>query len=147
MQLYNSHMMNNKQRFRKSFLYGLLTAIACAFLVSYLTLLTTQLAHISFPILYLFSGYAIAQAIQKAGGGISKQYSYLGAGLAIFSILFSEIFYYMGFDILLHPQIWLIAIKAVFQIWFSFSSNSIISIVFMVWGVYIAYTNSDISRN
>lgn len=146
MQIYNSHLMNNKQRFWKSFLYGLIVALACAFLVSFLTEVTSQLAHISFPILYLFTGYAIAKAINKAGGGISKQYSYMGAGLAIFSMIFSELFYYMGYDIIIQPQLWISAFKALFQIWFSFSSNSIISIVFMIWGVYIAYTNSDFSR-
>lgn len=147
MKIYNTHMMNNKQRFWKSFMYGLITAVACAFLVAYLNEFTAQLAHLSFPILYLFTGYAIAQSIHKAGGGISKQYSYLGAVLTIFSIIFSEIFYYMGYDILIHPQLWISAIQSIFHIWFSFTSSSILSIVFMIWGVYIAYTNSVFSRN
>ncbi len=147
MQIYNSHFMNNKQRMIKAALYGLLCAIGCAVVSTYLTQLTAQMLHITFPILYVVSGYLIAQAIHKAGGGIGVKYSYLGAGLTVFSILLSEIFAFGGFDILVHPQLWSITIQIMFRSWFAFSGNSILTLFFMAWGIYTGYSESNISNN
>lgn len=147
MQIYHSNFMNNKQRMIKSAVYGFLCAIACAVVCTYITELTAQLFHITFPILYVVSGYAIATAIHKAGGGISVKYSYLGAGLSVFSILLSEMFAFGGYDILLHPQLWGITLKIMFQSWFAFSGNSLLTLFFMAWGIYTGYTESNISNS
>ena len=136
MQIYNSHFMNNKERFLKSALYSFLCAIGCAVVFNYITQLSGQLLHITFPILYVVSGYLIAKSIHKAGGGIGRQYSYLGCGMTIFSILLAEMFAFGGYDILVHPQAW-----------FSFSGNSILTLFFIAWGVYTGYHESDIANN
>lgn len=142
MQIYNAHLMNNKQRFWKSFLYGFLTAIACSIVFS----LFVSLTSIRFSIFYLLTGFAIAKAINKAGGGIGKKYSYMGAGLTAFSIVFTELFMYTGYDILLKPQLWYDGIRFVLNVWSSMNGTNIISVFFMVWGIYIGYTNSDIAN-
>lgn len=147
MQIYNSHFMNNKQRFWKAVLYAFVCAVGCAIVFTYITQLTGQLLHITFPILYVVSGYFIAKAIHQAGGGIGKEYSYLGAGMTVFSILLSEMFAFGGYDILVHPQLWGITLRIMFQAWFSFSGNSILTLFFIAWGVYTGYHESDISNN
>lgn len=141
----NFHYMNNKQRYLKAFLYGLLTAIISGIVVAYLNQLTAALAHISFPIVYLASGYAIAKAIHQAGGGIDKSYAYLGAGLTVFSILISEMCYYMGYAILLHPLDWIPALKMIFALYLQI--NQIISLLFMIFAVYIGYHESVIGQH
>lgn len=147
MQIYNSQFMNNKQRFLKSAAYAFLCAIGCAIVFTYITQLSGQLLHITFPILYVVSGYLIAKAIHHAGGGIGRKYSYLGAGFTIFSILLSEMFAFGGYDILVHPQAWTFTFRIMFQSWFSFSGNSILTLFFIVWGIYTGYHESDISNN
>ncbi len=147
MQIYNSHFMNNKERFLKSALYSFLCAIGCAVVFNYITQLSGQLLHITFPILYVVSGYLIAKSIHKAGGGIGRQYSYLGCGMTIFSILLAEMFAFGGYDILVHPQLWGITLRVMFQAWFSFSGNSILTLFFIAWGIYTGYHESDIANN
>lgn len=141
-----THFMNNKQRFQKAFLYGLLTAIVSGIVVAYLNEMTATLAHISFPILYPISAYAIAQAIHKAGGGISKNYAYLGMGLTIFSILISEMCTYMGYDVLIRPWDWITALRLIGYVNLQFQGTSIISIFFMILAVYVGYHESDITQ-
>lgn len=140
------HFMNHKQRFLKAFLYGFLAALLSGIVVAYLNQLTSALAHITFPIVYLGSAYIIAQAIHKAGGGINKNYAYLGAGLTIFSILISEMCIYMGYDILIHPWDWFAALKLVGYINLQFQAGNIISLLFMILAVYVGYNESDISH-
>lgn len=147
MQIYNSQFLNNKQRMIKSAVYGAICSIACAIVSTYITELTAQLLHITFPILYVVSGYLIAKAIHKAGGGIGKKYSYLGAGLTVFCILLSEMFAFGGYDIIVHPQLWGITFRIMFQSWFAFSGSSILTLFFMAWGIYTGYDESNISNN
>lgn len=142
MQIYNSHLMNSKQRFWKSFLYGFLAAIACAVVFS----LFVSVTSIRFSVFYLLTGLAIAKAINKAGGGIGKKYSYMGAGLTAFSIIFTELFMYTGYGILSQPQLWFSGIRLVLNIWSSLNGTNILSVFFMIWGIYLAYTNSDIAN-
>jgi len=146
MEIYNSHLLNNKQRFRKALLYALAASIGCAFICSFIHRLTTQMAGIMFPILYVISGYAVAKAIQKAGGGIGKKYAYMGAGFTVLSILLSELFYFAGYNILLHPQYWELGFRLVFAHIFQFQGTNILTLVFIVWGVYAGYKESDITN-
>ena len=44
-----SHFMNNKQRFLKALLYGLLAAVVSGIVVGYLNQLTAALVNASFP--------------------------------------------------------------------------------------------------
>jgi len=139
--------MNNKQRFRKAFAYGLACAFACAIVCTYITELTAELFHITFPVLYLASGYLIAKAIQKAGGGIGVKYAYLGGGLTLFSIILSEMFAFGGYDIIVHPQLWGTTVQIMIQTWFSFQGSSILTLFFMIWGIYVGYSEADISNH
>lgn len=143
MNIYNLHTRNNSRRFWKSALYGLITGIACAVLFSEFVKLT----HITFMFFYLLSGYAIAYSIQKAGGGLNVTYSYLGAGLTIFSLLLTHLFIMFGYDILTMPQTWLPCLEQMLKSLFSYSGNSIITLGFMAAGTYIAYHYSNISNN
>lgn len=144
--MHTPRFMNNKQRFQKAFLYGLITAIVSGMVVAYLNQLTATLIQMSFPILYLLSAYVIATAIHKAGGGISKNYSYLGAGLTVLSLLISEMCTYMGYDIIIRPMDWIPALRLVGYLTFQFDTNSLISIIFIILAVYIGYNESDISH-
>lgn len=145
MQIYNSHLLNNKQRFWKALVYGLLACVACAFALSYLLKLTTQLANLVFTALYLVPGYLIPKAIHKAGGGIGKKYAFMGAGLTLFSILLTDLFYFTGYDILLQPQLWGTAVRLVVISRLNLENLGILTLFFIVSSVFLAYRESDIT--
>ena len=142
-----SHFMNNKERFLKALLYGLLAAVVCGIVVGYLNQLTAALVNASFPILYPISAYIIAKAIHKAGGGINKDYAYMGAALTVFSMIISEMCTYVGFAVLIHPLDWIPALKLVCYLNFQFQGTGLISWLFMILAVYVGYNESDISHH
>ncbi len=148
MQIYNSHLLNNKWRFWKAFLYGFIAALLSAIALSYIMNLTAQLANMIFTALYLLPGYLIPKAIHKAGGGIGKKYAYMGAGLTFFAILLSDMFLYASYGIVCEPQIWPMIIRSVITNWFQFQNMGILTLFFIGASIYLAYHESDItSRN
>lgn len=139
MQIYNAKFMNNKQRFYRAILFGILTAIGCSLIFSAFVSTT----HIRFSIFYLLTGYFIAKVINETSHGIGKKYSYLGAGLTFFSAVLTEIFIYLGYSILFEPQLWGMGIRFVLSVWSQMNASNLMTIFFMVWGIYIAYTSSN----
>ena len=131
--------------FWKAFTYGLLASIACALALSYLLHVTTHLANLVFTAFYLIPGYLIPKAIHRAGGGIGKKYAYMGAGLTFLSLLLTDLFFLMGYDILLHPQVWGVAIRLVVTNWFQLENMGILTLFFMASSIYLAYRDSDIT--
>lgn len=140
--IYNSKLMNNKQRFNKAILYGLLAAIGCSIVFS----LIVKVTNFSFSIFYLLTGYIISKTISDVGRGVQVKFSYLGAGLTILSIILTELFIYTDYSILFQPSYWLPGIKMVLTIWSNFNTNSIITVFFQVWAVYIGYSNSSLAN-
>lgn len=142
MRIYNLKGKNNKERFYYSILYSTLTALSCAILIS----LITDILNIKFSILYLVSAYLISSAIHKAGGGFGIKYSYMGAIVTTLSIVFAELFTHFGIQILIHPQLWLTGIRSLVEIYTISSFRAVLPIFFMVWSIYIGYTNSNIEN-
>lgn len=140
-QIYNSHLLNNKQRFIQAVIFGTLTAIACAIAVS---LFAKTLGFI-FTILYLATGFLISKVIMNTGRGVQKKFCILGAVLTLFSILLAELFIYAGYDILLYPNLWIQAFINIFKSWARLETSSMLSIVFQLFAIYIGYTNSSIA--
>ena len=143
MKIYNLNTRNSNQRFYKSILYGLLTGIVCAVLFSEFVKLT----NITFTFFYLITGYAIAQSIQKAGGGLGVKYSYLGAALTAFSFLLTQLFIYFGYELLTMPQTWLDCLIFVLKDLVSMNGHALITLVLMAFGIYIGFTYSNITKD
>lgn len=147
MQIYNAHLLNNKRRFWKAVVYGLLAALGCAFVISYLMRLTADQMNMIFTILYFIPGYLIPKAIHKAGGGIGKKYAYLGAILTFLSLLLCDFFLLAGYQVLFQPQIWPVTLRMVFNFRFALNLNSLLSLLCIAFSIAIAYRESDITAN
>lgn len=141
-EIYNSHMLNNKQRFYKSILFGILAALGCAVVFS----LFVRMTNIQFFIFYVLTGYVVSKVITETGRGVGKKFAFLGAGLTFLSIVFTEIFIYLGYDILLQPNYWFSGIRLVLNLWSNLNSHNLMTVFFMAWGVYIGYSNSSIAN-
>lgn len=141
LKIYNTKFLNSTQRFYKSILFGVLAAIGCSIIFS----LFVKLTNFRFSIFYLLTGYLIAKIILDVGKGVHKKFSYLGAGLTIFSILLTELFIYTDYSIIIRPDLWISGIRSVLMIWSHFNSNSIITVFLQVWAVYIGYSNSSLA--
>lgn len=141
LKIYNTKFLNSTQRFYKSIIFGILVAIGCSIIFS----LFVKLTNIRLSFFYLITGYLIAKTVMDVGKGVHKKFSYLGAALTIFSILLTELFIYTGYAIILRPDLWFSGFRTVLMIWSNFNTNSIITIFFQVWAVYIGYSSSSLA--
>ncbi|MEG0022483.1 MAG: hypothetical protein RSC93_06150 [Erysipelotrichaceae bacterium] len=141
-QVFNTKLLNSKQRFYYGFFFGFLASIGCAVLYA----VFENTLHIRFSILYAAMGYAISMVIQKYGRGVQKKYSIMGACLTAFSIILSMIFIYSPyeFNILFHPAMWSVSIQMIMSIYFNLTTNTILMILFQGVGIYIGYVNSRV---
>lgn len=140
MQIYNSHLLNNKQRFQKAILFSFLAAIGCAIVFS----LFVQFTRITFSIYYIATGYIIAKVINETGHGVGKKFAILGAGMTIFSFILTEMLIIAGFEIITMPQYWPQMARLVINSWSSFGYHNIMTLLFMFGGALTAYNNSSI---
>lgn len=138
--IYNSHLLNNKQRFRKALIFSLFASIACS--VGFALLV--KFTHITFSIYYVITGYIIAKVISDVGHGVGNKYRYLGVVMTILSFILTEIFVIAGLEIILHPDMWIIAIKIVLSSWVNLSFNTLITLLFMAAGIFTAFNQSSI---
>lgn len=141
-QVFNTKLLTNKQRFYQGLLFGFLASVGCA--IAYA--LFVELFHISFSILFLAFGYAISTVIQKFGRGVQQKYSIMGAIFTTFSLILAQMFVLnpYGIGIILHPDLYVPVLELIFTQYSSLSTNSILSLAFQAFSIYIAYVNSRI---
>ncbi|MDE6475477.1 MAG: hypothetical protein K2L08_01305 [Erysipelotrichaceae bacterium] len=136
----NTHFLNNRQRLWRGIIFGSLTAILCAILLTWITLMT----HTKFSILYLLVGVIIAYSIRFFGKGVTIQFSILGGILTFLSILLTEIFIMHGFSILLYPSAYISAIMNVISSIVS-GPSSFILLFFQIVAISIGFKESRVS--
>lgn len=138
--VYNKRAVTRQERFQKALIYGILATI----LITIIYGLFTRFLHIEFSIVYLFVGYSIGAIIQKYGRGVQIQFSILAACLAAFCFIFGDMIAWFGFEVLLAPTFWPFAIQVILANYFNLGINSLLSLLFRVGGVYLAYSNARI---
>ena len=139
MKVYNTNLLNNKQRFSIAFLVGIICAIICAFLYA---LIESMLSwHI--PLLYVAMAYTVSSAIKKYGRGVQPKFSAMGVGCFILSVVLGYLFYYtmtLGFAFDLIPFYFKMMIRTIA----TFDIRGIIEMLCFAYAVYLAYYNSRI---
>lgn len=138
--VYNKRAVTRQERFQKALVYGIIFTL----LITLLYGLFTHFLHIEFSIVYLFVGYLIGAVIQKYGRGVQIQFSILAAFLAVFCFLFGDMIAWFGLDVLFAPTFWSVALQAILSNYFNLNINSLLSLLFRVGGVYLAYSNARI---
>ncbi|MDD6466929.1 MAG: hypothetical protein PUF50_01970 [Erysipelotrichaceae bacterium] len=139
--IYNKNALTRNERFQNALLVGILVTVAftvlygilCSFLV------------LELQLLYLAFGYGIGMAIQKAGRGVQPRFAILAAVCAFFCFFIGDLLCYFGFGILTNPSMWPIAIRFLIQIWLNVDLSSILSLLFRISGIYLAYQSARIA--
>lgn len=135
--IYNSFKLNSNQRFLNALLYGIPTALGLGIAYGYIS----RILPITFSIVYVGIGYLIGMVIQKFGRGVQVKFSILGAVLAGFAFVLSDVVRYFGLS--LNPIILYQAILIITQVYLG-SINGLINLLFFAWGIVTAYNKSRI---
>lgn len=139
--LFNTSALTSKQRFTRAIIAGIVASIGIAIIYG----MFTRLIRIQSSLLLVGVGYLIGMVIVKAGRGVQKKFSILGALCCVLSILIADMITIFGFGILFEVGVWPMAIVRVLQSLLLPSFSGILGILFRVGAVGVAYQNSRIS--
>ncbi len=139
MKVYNTNLLNNKQRFPIAIGVGIVSAIVCAFGFALFESMIRW--HIS--LLYVVMAYAISSAIKYFGKGVQPKFSILGVACFLLSLVLGFIFYYSmlgGFSFELLPYYLSMMMRSITRI----SINGIFEMLCIAYSIYLAFYNSRI---
>lgn len=139
-QIYNKRALTRNERFINALLAGIATTIGLTIAYG----LFSTLLRFEFQVVYLGLGYVIGMAIQKAGRGVQIQFSILGAVLAVICFIFGDMISIFGFSVFTNLDFFFLAFRVTLQSLLSVNVSSLLSLLFRVGGVYLAYTTSRI---
>lgn len=139
MKLFNPNYLRNKQRFPAAIIAGILSALGCAILYYFITLVLG----VQISLLYIAAGYGIAYAIKTFGRGIDNKFSILAIICTLLFVLLAHILVtasMFGF------QLSLIAfyLQSFFVQFNNFDVHTIMEIMCIAYSCYIAYYYSKI---
>ena len=144
MKIYNVDALNRNSRFLRALGAGLAAAVvlglACGSLIAALRM--------EAAVLYIAVGWAVGEAIKKAGHGVGTKFCVLGAVMTLLSIMISDTIMFTGlggfFQILVHPSMWMSMIRTLLAMNLSLNISRILGLLFRICGVYYGYSNSEI---
>ena len=142
-QVFNKGALTCNQRMARAVLFGTLASIGLCVVYG----LVSSLMHIEFSYAFVAIGYAIGMVIQKMGRGVQIQFSILGAVLAALTFIFADLIAWFGFSIFLSVDGLLFGLRAWASMMLDFSAGGVsglLSLLFRVFGVVVAYQNSRI---
>ncbi len=140
LKVFNTNSLGQNERFLKAVLFG----IPLSLILSILFAIIQRLLRIRFSLLYLGLGYLIAYVLRKYGRGVQPKFAFLGLALTFSAMLLGDIFTLTGFMILSNPSIFVDAIIITLNSWISININNLLTLLFRVYSLYIAYTSSRI---
>lgn len=132
--VYNKRAVTRQQRFQNALVFG----IAATIVITLAYGLLSYLLHVELSVVYLAAGYAIGYVIQKYGRGVQAQFSILAAVLAGCCFIFGDMISIAGFNVALWPFALQLALGNLL------SAGSIISLLFRIGGVLIAYQTARV---
>ena len=133
--IFNTNAITRKQRFNRALICGIIASVVLGIVYGVLS----SLIHIEFSIVYLAIGYAIAKVVLEYGKGVQPRFSILAAVLCVVSIFIGDIISMFGFEILFVPQLYGVVLMTYLHSLLSVNVSSLLSLLFRVGGVYIAY--------
>ncbi|NLA78386.1 MAG: hypothetical protein GX845_02390 [Erysipelothrix sp.] len=140
MKIFNSSALSQNERFLKALTIGILLSIG---LIVFSAAIQMFLS-IRTSIIYLISSLVLTYVLKKVGRGVQIRFAILGAVLMFIIILLSDIFTLFGFQVIVHPGLFLYAMKTVIATWLMVDIGSLISLLLKVYAIHYAYINSRI---
>ena len=139
LKIYNKQALTRNERFIRAVGYGVGATIGLTILYG----LISQFLMFEFSVVYLAFGYAIGTVIRKYGRGVQVRFSVLAAVLAVFCFLFGDMIAYFGFGVFtMGFQFFMMAFRITLQGLIGTSINGLLSLMFRIGGIYLAYTTS-----
>ena len=129
MDIFNTKILNNRQRWNRAFIYAigatLISIFACAIIQMFL---------IRSSFVYLAAAYFISWIILESGQGVQKKFSILAAVCVVVTILLSDILFYILLGV--SP---IAAIYLTFTNMLSVNLNNLLSLFIKAYAIYLAY--------
>ena len=140
MKVYNTSTLNNKQRFVKAIIVGIMAPIACAFAYG----IVDYLLPLHVPLLYVAMAFAIAYAIQRFGHGVQLRFSILAIACFVLSLILGYFVYYTFLFEEFHFYYITYYLMMFFNRITSFSLSGLMEWACIAYSCYIAYYFSRI---
>jgi len=131
----NTNSLSQKQRFMQAIVFGTLGTIG---LTLFYILLHQVLFVVTFDLLYVAFGYAIAWIVMKTGRGVKQRFSILAAVLCVLMIYFGDAIVLQGFQFSF-GLLWM-SLMALFQ----YYGANLIGSAFRIAAIYLAYKHSRV---
>lgn len=139
--IYNTSAISNKHRFYQAVAAGLIAAIVIGIFYG----LFMSMIHLQSSLLFILVGYAISMVILKVGRGVQNKFAVLGAICTIIAIIIADLIMLYGLPILVMPQLWTKGFIYLLHYYLTPGINSIISVIFRLAAIGVAYQYSRIS--
>ena len=139
MKVYNTNLLNNKQRFPIAIIAGVVSAIACAFGFALFEKMVGW--HIS--LLYVAMAYGISSAIKYYGKGVQPKFSIIGVVCFVLSVVLGFLFYYSmvaGFSFAMLPYYFSMMVRSITTL----TPSGIFEMLCLAYSIYLAFYNSRI---
>ena len=135
--VFNTHALTSNQRFNRAILVGVVTALVGAVVYG-------LFLHF-FAILYVGLGWAIGTVIKKYGRGVQPKFSYLAAGLTVFSILLADLIGVAGLGILFQPVLAIqVLVSVILPAYVVTNPSVLLGTLFRGIAVYFAFVNARV---
>lgn len=139
LKVFNTQILNNKQRFLRAILFGILTTLLCiaayAIIVRFLGLTSS--------LLFVAGGFCIGFVIGETGHGVQMKFSILAAICTVCMILLGELFAWFGLSAL-NPSVFFQGLLFVIQDTLAISVNNLLSLLFKASAISIAMQKARI---
>lgn len=136
MDIFNTKILNNRQRWNRALLYGIgasvISILVCSLVQRYL---------IETSLLYLAAAYFISWVILEAGHGVQTKFSILAVVCTGITILFSEILSVFGLVALLNP---IAALLFIIQSFLIVDLNNLIRLALCAYSIYLSYERARV---
>lgn len=137
MNIFNTKILNNRQRWQRALLFSALGTVLCILLCSFLQ----RMFRIHSSLFYLISSLFMGWLIQESGHGVQKKFSILAVVCMILIIFFSDMFYFFGINALYNlPTAMFYTVQSYLQIDFS----SLLSLLIKAASIGIAYERARV---
>ena len=137
MEIFNTKILNQRQRWNRAVLFAIggtiLSIIICVFL--------QRLINIRSSLFYLDAAYFLSWLILETGHGVQVKFSILAAVCTVIVIIVSDMFVTYGMLTFTFP---VNAILSVLRSYVSISINSLLSLIIKIGAISLAYGKARI---
>ncbi|MGN1343938.1 MAG: hypothetical protein ACI4U3_05120 [Traorella sp.] len=132
MEIFNTKILNNRQRWKKALICAILATIVSSIVIG----MIQHLLHITSSLFSFALAFFISYVILETGHGVQKKFSILAVICTIVAIIISDAIGYFGIYAFSHP---LMALYFVISDYLSVDISNLLSLLLKGLAVYYAY--------